>query len=451
MKIVIIGSGTVGSAICIQLAKEKHDITVIDTSAEALTELSNICDVFGVIGNGADISVLLKAGTDKADLLIAVTSGDEVNILCCAAGRKLGAKHSIARIRNPEYAALMDFMKPEIELSLIINPELAAAKEIYRMLRFPSAAKIDTFCRGRVEMAEFIVGSDSMLCDKTLNDIRSRINIKFLVCCVQRKGKVYIPSGHFVIKEGDIIGVTAPDEDITRLFKAIGVYKQPIRDVLIVGGGRTSYYLQALMQRGKINSTVIEKNETLCRELAEQYGCTVVRGNGTDQELLLEEGLGKTDAFLALSDIDEENALTSIYAKAQNVPKIITMISTMSYIDFFKGAGLESIVSPKSSTATFILRYVRSLANTTDSEIEALHKMMDDQVEALEFTVKDKIDGITDVTLKDLKSRNGVLIACIVHGSEIIIPSGHDMISVGDTVIVITTGGQMKSIRDILA
>lgn len=450
MNIIVMGSGTVGSAICAQLAPEGHNITVIDRDEAALTELSNTCDVAGVVGNGADVSVLRKAGADKADLLIAVASEDEINILCCAAAKKLGTAHTVARVRNPEYSGLMQLMQSDMNLTLTINPELAAAKEIYRMLRFPSAAKIETFCRGRAELAEFAVTGDSPLCGVSLYDLRGKLNVRFLVCAVLRGGDAIIPSGDFQIEEGDIICVTAPEDQITPFFKATGMYRQPVHDVLIVGGGRTTYYLEDLLRRGKIRSTVIEKDRELCRGLAEQYGCTVICDNGTKQDLLLEEGLERTDAFLALSDVDEENAIISMYAKTRSVKKTVTMISTMSYVDFFKGVGLESIVSPKSSTATYILRYVRSMVNTDDSEIEALHRLMNGRVEALEFSVNEEIKGVTGIPLKDLHPRAGILIACIEHDGEIVIPSGADKIEPGDHVILITTGGKLNNVKDII-
>lgn len=451
MKIVIIGGGTVGTAICTRLAGEGHDITVVDTNHITLTELSNTCDVFGVVGNGADVSVLRKAGAEKADLLIAVTSGDEINILSCAAARKLGTAHTIARVRNPEYSGLMQLMKNEMNLSLTINPELAVAKEIYRMLRSPSAAKIDTFCRGRVELAEFVVTADSPMCGATLNDLRAKIHIGFLVCSVLRDGQVYIPSGLFRIEAGDTVCVTATDEELPRFFKAIGIYRDPVRNVLIVGGGRTTYYLLSLLHRSKIHSTVIERDKERCRELAEQYSCTVICDNGTKQELLLEEGLERTDAFLALSDVDEENAIVSMYASTKMHGKIVTGIHAMPYIELFRSVGLQSIVSPQSSTATDIIRYVRSMANVREAtEIESLHRFMEDRVEALEFLIKKDIDGITGIPLKQLRPRGGVLIACIVRRDRVIIPSGDDEIRSGDVVIVITTEGQMKGIKDIL-
>ena len=450
MKIVIVGAGSVGSAVCIQLAGEGHDVTLIDSSSEIIAEITNQCDVVGIEGNGANIGVLRKAGAEKADLLIAITPEDEINILSCAAAKKLGTKNTVARVRNPEYSELMSLMQNDMNLSLTINPELSVAKEIYKMLRFPSATKIDSFCRGRVEMAEFVVSPDSPICGISLNDLRAKLNIRFLICAVLRDGVTHIPSGYFSIQAGDVICFTVPDEELTGFFKAIGAYKHPVRDVLIVGGGRTTYYLEELLKKGKINSTVIEKNKALCRELAEAYSCTVVCNDGTKQDVLLEEGLEKTDAFLALSSEDEENAIISMYAKSCNANKIITMIREIPYVELFKGIGLDSIVSPKFSTAAQILRFVRSMASTGDSEIESLYKIMDEQVEALEFLVKDDIEDLTDIKLKELKLKSGMLIACIVHKDKVIIPSGDDVISRGDTVIIVTTTGQIKGIKEIL-
>lgn len=451
MKIIIIGGGTVGSAICAQLAREDHNITVIDENKEALAELSDSHDVFTISGNGADISVLRKANADKADLLIAVSAKDEINILCCAVAKKLGTKHTVARVRNPEYAELMQFWKEDMNLSFTINPELAAAEECYRLLRFPSAAKIQTFCNGKVELAELVVQKDSALCGMTLNDLRKKLNIKFLVCGVLRDNVAYIPSGDFRVEENDTVCITAPDSEVIKFFKKIGAHTTPIKDVLIAGGSRTTYYLLSLLKKAGISATVIEDDRERCDELAIAHRATVICDNSSNQESLLEAGIDRTDAFLALSDVDEENAIASMYAKTHDLGKVVTMISRISYIDFFKRAGLDSIVSPKSSTASYILRYVRSISSTHDSDIKALHKILDDRIEALEFSIKNDIQGLTGVPLRDLRPRAGVLIACIVRGEEIIIPSGSDAIMRDDTVIVVTTGDRTKNIKDIIS
>ena len=451
MKIIVIGAGTVGTAICTELAEEGHDLTVVDIDQDRLAELSNTADVIALEGNGADLSVLRRAGAETAALVIAVTPGDEVNILCCTAARKLGAHHTIARVRNPEYAELMELLQSDMNLSLTINPELSAAREIYRMLRFPAAAKIDVLCHGRVELAEFVLSEGSPIAGLTLNDLRVRSKFSFLVCGVLRDGEAYIPTGDFALRAGDVLCVTASEQDVVPLFREFGIHRNPVRNVLIAGGGRVTYYLEQLLEKGHISSTVIDKSKAACRQLAESFRCTVVCDDCTSQEALLAEGLPRVDAFLALSDLDEENAIVSLYAKTQSVPKIVTLISKISYIDFFKSAGLESIVSPKSSTVSRILKYVRSHAHVQDSKIESLHKLMDGSVEALEFLVKEDIEGLTDLPLRELSTVDNVLIACIMRDDTISIPSGNDTIRRGDTVVVVTKSGtQMDSIGDIL-
>lgn len=450
MNIIIIGSGTVGTAICAQLVKEGHDITVIDNNSVTLNEISNTYDVTSILGNGADINLLKEAGAENADILLAVTAMDEVNILCCYAAKKLGTNHTIARVRNPEYASFMQLMKKDMNLSMTINPEYAAAKEISRILRFPSADKVDTFCSGKVEIAEFTVAEDSPLCDTSLFDLRGKYNIKFLICGVCREDEIYIPGGDFVIKEGDSVCVTAAEEELTKFFKVFGSYKKSVKNIIISGGGRTTYYLAELLGHKLSQVTVIEKNKERCRELAENGKVSVIRGDATKQELLLEEGIDKADAFLALSDVDEENAIVSMYAKNVGVPRIITMIRSLSYIDFFKDVGLDSIVSPKSSTVDYILKFVRGMEEAKDSEIESLHTVMDGKIEALEFIVKESIDGLTDTPLVNINRIKNSLLACIVRDESIIIPTGSDEIKVGDRVIVLTAGTKLNSIKEIL-
>jgi trk system potassium uptake protein TrkA len=450
MRIIIVGAGTVGTVICTRLARESHNITLIDHNVAALNDMNNKFDVIGVEGNGASVSTLRKAGADKADLLIAVTNQDELNILCCASAKKLGTKHTIARVRNPEYTELMQMIKSDLNLSLTINPELAVAKEISRMLSFPFATKIDTCYHGRVELAEFVIGEGSPLCGMTLAQLHSKLNLRFVICGVLRNGNAYIPKGDFILATGDQVCLTAHDEEMVNFFKAIGAYKHPVKDVLIVGGGRMTYYLLNHLQKTKIRATVIEPDKLRCRELAEKFNCNVIREDGTNQSVLREEGINNADAFLALSSEDEENAIVSLYAKSQGTKKIITLISAMQYVELFKSMGLDGIVSPKYSTSNEILRYVRSLAVTKDIEIESLHKLMDENFEALECVIKEPVEGITGIPLKNLKLRRDVLIASIVHKDKIVIPSGNDKMESGDTVILFTSGVEINDIKDIL-
>lgn len=449
MKIIIVGAGAVGSAICEQLVKEGHDVTVVDNNPTSVSDISMAYDVTAVMGNSADISVLRQAGAEDADMLIAVTQMDEGNMLCCYAAKKLGTLYTAARIRNPEYTEFMELMKSDMNLSMTINPEYAVAKKIFRMLKFPTASKVDTFCEGRVEIAEFTVSENSALCNLSLLDLREKFNTTFLVCGVKRNEEVYIPSGNFVIKAGDTVCVTASDEELLKFFKIVTEARRPIKNILIFGGGRTTYYLAKMLGKLVGGTTIIEKNLEKCEELSREFNITVTHGDGTHQDLLLEEGIENADAFLALSDTDEENAIVSMYAKKLGVKRIVTMIRSLSYIDFFKDVGLDSIVSPKSSTVDYILRTVRSMADAKDSEIESLHRMMDGKIEAMEFIIKESIDGLTDIPLARVHKIKNSLIACIVRGENIIIPSGHDVIEKGDRVIVLVTGS-ITNIKDIL-
>ena len=452
MKIIIVGSGAVGASICTQLAKENHAITVIDKNADTLTEITNSLDITGIHGNGATVSVLKEAGADSADLLIAVTNEDELNILCCFAAKKLGTSNTIARVRNPEYAGLMVLMQEDLNLSLTINPEYAVAKEIARILKFPGATRLNSLCNGKVELAELTIRSGSDLIGKSLLRLRIDLGVNFIVCAVKRGDKAYIPTGDFVLHEGDTVAVTANDAELTKFFKASGSYIRPTKELIVFGGGRTTYYLGELLKKKKINLVAIEKNRELCQTLAESFPeFTVIHGDGTNQELLLEEGIKDADAFLALSSVDEENAIVSMFAKTQKVPKIVTMISSLPYIDFFRAVGIESIISPKSSTVDYIIRFIRSLAASEDSEIEALYRIMDGKIEALEFKVIERIDGITDIPLRNLKKRSNCVICCISRGEQIIFPTGDDMLKKDDTVIVISRGRQLNSIKDIKA
>lgn len=449
MDIIIIGSGTVGAAICAQLVKEGHDVTVIDSDPASLTAISNTCDVTTLMGNGADIDLLRDAGAEKADLLIAVTAMDEVNILCCYAAKKLGTKHTAARVRNPEYTPFTNLMKADGNISLTINPEYATAKEIARNLKFPEATKVDTFCEGLVEVAEFIITEASPLCNLSLLDLREKFNIKFLVCGVLRDGKAYIPTGTFVLRAGDSVCITASEGELAGFFKLLVGKRRKSKDIMITGAGRITYYLAKLLGKSLANTTIIEEDIKLCEALSSEYHISVTNGDGTNQELLLEEGIETCDAFLALSSVDEENAIVSMYAKKIGVPQIITMIRSLPYVGFFNDVGLSSIVSPKSSTVDYILRFVRGMSGVQDSEIESLHTLLDGKIEALEFNIKENIEGLTDTPISRIKRIPNSLIACIARGAEIIIPSGNDMIKTGDRVIVLVTGS-INNIKDIL-
>ena len=452
MKIVIVGDGKVGQALTGRLAEEGHDVVVIDSSPKALRTSVEIHDVMGVNGNGASYAVQKEAGVGEADLLIAATSGDELNLLCCMPAKKLGARHTIARVRNPDYADQLVLMKEELGLSMTVNPELAAAREIARMLRFPSALKLDSFARGQVELVEIKVKADSPLLGQALYALSSRLGIRILICAVRRGGEVYIPTGDFVLQEGDKITITASPSELDSLFRKLGIYRHKIHRVMVVGGGRIAYYLAKQLLRLGMSVKIIEQDAARCEQLSEALPkAHIILGDGTERELLEEEGIADMDALVAVTGMDEENIIISMYAGTLGLAKVVTKINRMSFQEILDGAGIESVITPKGITVNQIIRYVRAMDNSKGSNVETLHRIVGGRVEALEFNVAKNCQGeLTGIPLKDLRTRKDLLIACIIRGQQIIYPGGNDTIEERDNVIVVTTGHQLQDLSDIL-
>lgn len=451
MRIIVVGEGKVGSTIVKQLSMEGHDVVIIDNDPLILKNASNTMDVFCVEGNGASYAVQQRAEVGRADLLIAATSADEVNMLCCLIGKKQGVKHTIARVRNPEYFFQMDVIKEELGLSMTVNPELLAADEIARLLKFPSALKIETFAKGRVELIEYKIAENSPLAGMPLFALYKEYQVKVLICAVQRGNEVYIPAGDFVLQAGDKINLTASREEIVRFFRAIGVFSNKIKRVLLIGGGRIAYYLaNHLISTAHMKIKIIEKDLKRCEYLCEHIPeAVIIHGDGTDRELLTEEGLEKTDAVVMLTGMDEENIVVSMLAKACKVSKVIAKVNRISFPEILNSLEVDSFISPKSIAANSIVRYVRAMQNSMGSNVETLHMLINDQVEALEFRVR-KGGEFIGIPLKDLKTKKGILIATIVRQGKIIIPGGNDTIEVGDGVIVVTTNQYLSDLKDIL-
>ncbi len=450
MRVVVVGEGKVGSTIVKQLSTEGHDVVIIDNDPVILKNASNTMDVFCVEGNGASYAVQERAEVGRADLLIAATSADEVNMLCCLIGKKQGVKHTIARVRNPEYFFQMDVIKDELGLSMTVNPELQAADEIARLLKFPSALKIETFAKGRVELVEYKIAENSPLDGMPLFALYKEYQVKVLVCAVQRGDEVYIPAGNFVLKAGDKINLTASRDEIVRFFRAIGIFTNKIKRVLMIGGGRIAYYLAKQLVNTYMKVKIIEKDFKRCEYLCEQFPeAVIIHGDGTDRELLSEEGLEKTDALVMLTGMDEENIIVSMLAKACKVSKAIAKVNRISFPEILNALDVDSFIAPKSIAANNIVRYVRAMQNSMGSNVETLHMLINDQVEALEFRVR-KGGEFIGIPLKDLKTKKGILIATIVRQGKIIIPGGNDTIEVGDGVIVVTTNQHLSDLKDIL-
>lgn len=448
MEIVISGLGSVGTTLMQELVDEGHNIVVIDINAQKIENAVNKFDVKGVIGNGASTSVLKEAGVQHSDLFIGATNHDELNILCCIIAKKLGAKKTIARASKPEY---LDLFKNEgdLGLSLMVNPQYEAALEISRMLRFPSAIKVNEFSNGKVELVEFLVSEDSPLVGLPLKKLGSIFKEKVLICAAQRDDKAIIPTGDFVIQAGDRLFVTATMKHISLFFKHLGWNRQA-KDAIIVGGSTTAYYLCKELDKIGIHAKLIEKDPQKASIFSEDFKkINVIWGDGTDQELLLEEGLATTDAFVALANMDEQNIIMSMFATSQDVPKVITKIDQLGYYDMLQKSGIYSAVSTKTSTTDRIIRFVRLIGNAQGSTVKRVFHIIDDTTEILEFEAKENFKRF-DVPIQQLNLKKHLLVAGIIRKGELITPSGQDVIKLGDNVIIVTLEEGLDDLKDIL-
>ncbi|MEY8235820.1 Trk system potassium transporter TrkA [Lachnospiraceae bacterium 66-29] len=450
MQIIIVGCGNVGTTIAQQLSKEGHNITVIDMDGHKVEAVANHYDVMGIVGNGASFSVQNEAGIEKADLMIAVTASDELNMLSCLIAKKAGDCSTIARVRNPLYNKEIAFIKEELGLSMVINPEYAAACEIARLLKFPSAIKVDTFAKGRMELLKCKINEGSILHGRPLTYLSSGLHCDVLICTVQRGDEVFIPDGNFELREKDVISVVASPKKANEFFRKIGMATNRIKSCMIIGGGETTYYLaQQLLPMG-IEIKIIEQNKERCNELSELLPqALVIHGDGTDRNLLYEEGLPRIHAFVSWTSMDEENIMLSLFAKSVSKAKTITKVHRIDYDEIIENLDLGSVLYPKNITAEYILQYVRARQNSIGSNIETLYQLIEDKVEALEFRVS-KQSKLVGVPLKELRLKENLLIAGINRKRMSITPGGQDTIEVGDTVVVVTTNQGFHDLEDIL-
>lgn len=450
MKIIVNGCGKIGSTILASLAAEGHDVVALDRDPAVVTEMTNIYDVVGVCGNGADCETLEDAGITGAELFIAATGSDELNMLSCFLAGRMGAGHTIARIRKPEYNDdSLGFMKRELGLSMAINPELLAAKELFDILHMPSVAKIETFSGRNFEMVELRLKEDSVLDGMKLVDLRLKYKTRVLICAVQRGEDVYIPGGDFVLRSGDKIGLTASPHEIQKFLRQIGLLQKKAKSVMIMGGSKTAYYLAKMLETdGTVR--IIEKNEKTAEELTESLpDSVIICGDGAQQELLLEEGIRSTDAFVTLTGMDEQNILISIYAMSQNVPKVIAKVNRPELSSMAEKLGLDCIVSPRQIIADVLVQYARALENSRGSHVETLYKLMDGRIEALEFHVRQELPELTGVPLRDLRRKPNILIAGIIRDRRTIIPGGNDCILPGDRVVVLAANQRLADLTEI--
>ncbi len=450
MEIIIIGCGKVGLTLADQLVKENHNVVMVDTSSERLQSLSEEIDAIKLLGNGASISTQMEAGIETADILIAVTGSDEMNLLCCLIARKAGRCHTIARVRNPVYNNEINFIKEQLGISMIINPEMAAAGEISRILRFPSAIKIDRFAKGRVELLKFKIRPEFRLDGLSVMDVDSQLRCDVLISGVERGDEVAIPDGKFVLKDGDVVSIIASPRNSAEFFRKIGIQTNQVKNTLIVGGGTIAYYLAKQLSSMHIRVKIVEKDKKRCEALSELLEDTlIINGDGTDRRLLVEEGLQSAESFVTLTSLDEENLFLAMFAKEVSGAKLVTKVNRIAFDELIGKLDLGSVVYPKFITADYILQYVRAMQNTIGSNVETLYHILDGKAEALEFLIREDSE-VTNIPLMKIRLKDNLLIGCINRGGQIHIPRGQDCILKGDTVIVVTSQKGLHDIRDIL-
>ena len=446
MKIVIVGVGNVGRELVKQLSRENHDIVVVDTNVKLVEDVVNAYDVMGITGNGVSLDTMNETGIQNADLLIACTQYDEMNMLCCLVGKKLGAKETIARVKNREYSDL--FKSRELGITMLVNPDYESALEISRLLRYPSAVKIEPFAEGKVDIIEYKITVDSPLYNIALKDLSSVIKNKILICAVERDGEVYIPRGNFILNDGDIIFVTASKIGMHQFFRDMGK-AQTAKKVMIIGGSRIASYLAQELAKVDVGVKIIEKCEEKCALLTETLDkAKVVNGDGTDRELLIEEGLLDSDALIVLTNQDEQNIIISMYASAMNV-KVITKIDNGSYYSLLENSGIDSVVATKATTANEIIKLARGLANSMDSAVNKLYRIVDGKAEVLEFKVTQAFKGIA-IPFSVIKLKKNTIIAGIIRKGKLITPSGSDALEVDDLVLIVTLNSNYDELNDIL-
>ncbi len=449
MKIIIVGCGKLGEKLAAVLSKERNDIMIIDEDERVIEDLCYKYDIMGTVGNGASYAVQMEANIVQADLLIAMTGSDELNLLCCLTAKKAGNVKTICRLRNPEYSHEANFFKEELGLAMIVNQEMIAAREIASLLKFPSAIEISRFARGRVDLLRFKIPQGSILNNLSLLDMAVKLKCGVLVCTVERDGEVTIPKGDFVLRSGDTISIVSDANVEERFFKQIGIQTNRVKNAMIIGGSHIGYYLAKDLLHNGIPVKIIEKKMARCELLSEMLPkADVVCGEGTDQDLLQEEGLDRTEGLVALTNFDEENIILSLFARKNGVRKIVTKINRIGFDEVIDNLDLDATVHPRSLTTERIVQYVRGMQNSIGCNVETMHWVVEGKAEALEFLLKDTFRR-EDIPLSKLPLRPNILVACIIREGEVILPTGKEYLKKGDTVIIVTTVPGLKDIEDI--
>lgn len=450
LNIIIVGCGKVGTTLIEQLVKEGHDITIIDKNSDKVQEIASYYDIMGLVGNGASYSVQMEAGIEHADLIIAVTNSDELNLLCCTVAKQVGNCAAIARVRTPDYSREVGYLQEKLGLAMIINPELEASKEAARILYLPTALEVNSFAHGQAELIKFKIPDGNLLGGMTIADLGRTLAPEIVICAIERNGEVYIPSGDFLMQTGDIVSFVSTRKKGKEFLETVGFNTHQVKDTMIIGGGKAAYYLAKQLIAMGISVKIIENDRARCEELSILLPkAIIINGDGTDQELLREEGISYAQSFVALTGIDEENILLTLHARQVSDAKVITKINRITFKDVISRLDLGSVVYPRYITSEAIIAYVRAKKNSMNSNIETLYHMFDHRVEAIEFRVGEK-SAVTDIPLMNLNLKKNLLISFINRNGTILIPSGQDCIKVGDTVMIVTTHTGFHDILDIL-
>lgn len=450
LNIIIVGLGKVGGTLVEQLSKEGNDITVIDKNPAAVQSMSSIYDVMGIIGNGASYSIQMEAGIENCDLFIAVTESDELNLLCCTVAKRVSNCSAIARVRTPDYSKEVEYLREKLGLTMIINPDLEAAKEVARILYLPATLEVSSFAHGQAEMVKFKIPEGNILANLPISQLGKAVSHKVLICAVERDGEVFIPSGNFVLEEGDIISYVANRKVAKQFLNALGFNTRQVKNTMIIGGGTSAQYLADKLIHSGVSVKIIERDRARCEELSLLLPkAIIINGDGTDEELLKEEGIQSAESFVPLTGIDEENIMLTLFARQVSNAKVVTKINHITFKNVISNLDLGSIFYPRYITSEAIIAYARAKKNSLGSNIETLYHMFDGQVEAIEFRVRNA-SKVTNTPLMELSLKKNLLITFINRNGSIIIPSGQDSIHVGDTVMVVTTHTGFNDILDIL-
>ena len=450
LNIIIVGCGKVGATLIEQLSREGHDITIVDKNTEKIQSITDLYDIMGLVGNGASYSVQMEAGIENADLIIAVTDSDELNLLCCTVARRVGNCAAIARVRTPDYSKEVGYLREKLGLAMIINPELEASKEVSRILSLPTALVVNTFAHGQAELIKFKIPENHMLDGKVIAELSKELSVGFLICAIERNGEIVIPSGNFILQKDDYVSFVATKNEAREFLKKIGFKTNQVKDTLIIGGGKVAYYLAKQLLNIGISVKIIEQDRARCEELSILLPkAIIINGDGTDGELLKEEGIEYAESFVPLTGIDEENIMLTLHAKQISNAKVVTKINRITFKDVINSLDLGSVVYPRFITSEAIIAYVRAKKNSMDSNIETLYHMFDSRAEAIEFRIYEQ-SNVTDTPLSELSLKNNLLICFINRNGKVFIPSGQDCILKGDTVMIVTTHTGFNDIQDIL-